>query len=223
MSPIIITPEYSYDHPYTKQTLYYSLRCKSKVFIPSCCSHIQPSYTPQSPPISHFPCSPCALYLHCWNILMQGTVSYIIFSGLKFLSFLYTKAIPPPLSWTFCPELFVPFQSSCTLPVHLYTFSWCEHVTHTFGSEMIIRILKLPFIVRDLHWVDLQFLPNLYCWSLMDFHYLTGKWISLFKDRRHRPWLRGQYQNLSSGDTSGTEDHDDGEDGFPFDFFDISH
>lgn len=38
---------------------------------------------------------------------------------------------------------------------------------------------------------------------------VKGKWISLFKDRRHRPWLRGQYQNLSSGDTSGTEDHDD--------------
>ncbi|KAK8394497.1 hypothetical protein O3P69_006580 [Scylla paramamosain] len=39
---------------------------------------------------------------------------------------------------------------------------------------------------------------------------VKGKWMSLFKDRMHRPWLRRQYQNLSSGeDTSETENYDD--------------
>ncbi|XP_045126379.1 uncharacterized protein LOC123513327 isoform X2 [Portunus trituberculatus] len=36
------------------------------------------------------------------------------------------------------------------------------------------------------------------------------KWMSLFKDRRHRPWLRVQYENLSlEEDSSETEDYDD--------------
>lgn len=36
-----------------------------------------------------------------------------------------------------------------------------------------------------------------------------GKWMSLFKDNRHRPWLRGDFDKLSSGNSSETENDDD--------------